>query len=85
MFWMGEEPERMGTVINRIGAFYLECAKAEIDAGIARLWEVMNNCITRGMAGEGIRKSLQRFTQPPLHKGAVVLFTGCPSTPHRTP
>ncbi|SEN76710.1 L-serine ammonia-lyase [Gemmobacter aquatilis] len=28
--------------------------KAEIDAGIARLWEVMNNCITRGMAGEGI-------------------------------
>ncbi|MEH7829742.1 L-serine ammonia-lyase [Gemmobacter denitrificans] len=29
-------------------------SKAEIDAGIARLWEVMNNCITRGMAGEGI-------------------------------
>jgi len=33
MLWMGEEPERMGTVINRIGAYYLECAKAEIDAG----------------------------------------------------
>jgi uroporphyrinogen-III decarboxylase len=32
MLWMGEEPERMGAVINRIGAFYLECAKAEIDA-----------------------------------------------------
>ena len=28
--------------------------KAEIDAGIARLWEVMNNCISRGMVGEGI-------------------------------
>ena len=27
---------------------------AEIDQGIARLWEVMNNCITRGMAGTGI-------------------------------
>jgi len=33
LLWMGEEPERMGEVINRIGAHYLECAKAEIDAG----------------------------------------------------
>ena len=33
MLWMGEYPERMGAVINRIGAHYLECAKAEIDAG----------------------------------------------------
>jgi hypothetical protein len=37
MLWMGEEPERMGAVINRIGAHYLECAKAEIDAGKGRL------------------------------------------------
>ena len=28
--------------------------KAEIDAGIARLWEVMNQCISRGMEGTGI-------------------------------
>ncbi len=28
--------------------------KAEIYAGIARLWEVMNDCISRGMAGTGI-------------------------------
>ncbi len=27
---------------------------AEIDAGIARLWEVMNACISRGMEGTGI-------------------------------
>ncbi|MEI6175813.1 MAG: uroporphyrinogen decarboxylase family protein [Verrucomicrobiota bacterium] len=33
MLWMGEEPERMGEAINRIGAFYYEMAKAEIDAG----------------------------------------------------
>src|SRR5512137_1044761 len=33
MLWMGEHPERMGTVINRLGAFYLEVAKAEIEAG----------------------------------------------------
>lgn len=29
-------------------------SKAEVDRGIARLWEVMNNCIDRGIAGEGI-------------------------------
>src|ERR1019366_1342186 len=33
MLWMGEFPERMGAVLNRIGAHYLECARAEIDAG----------------------------------------------------
>ena len=33
LIWMGEYPERMGAVINRIGAFYLEMAKAEIEAG----------------------------------------------------
>ena len=27
---------------------------AEIDAGIARLWQVMNDCISRGMEGTGI-------------------------------
>jgi hypothetical protein len=33
MLWMGEYPERMGAVINRIGAFYLEMARAEMEAG----------------------------------------------------
>ncbi|MCS7337236.1 MAG: hypothetical protein NZ739_03230 [Verrucomicrobiae bacterium] len=33
MFWIGEYPERMGAVINRLGAFYLEMARAEIEAG----------------------------------------------------
>ena len=37
MMWMAEEPERMGAVINRIGEFYLEMAKAEIDAGAGLL------------------------------------------------
>ena len=37
MMWMGEFPERMGAVINRIGAHYLESAKAEIDAGAGLL------------------------------------------------
>jgi len=33
LLWMGEEPDRMGAVINRLGAFYLAMAKAEIAAG----------------------------------------------------
>jgi uroporphyrinogen decarboxylase len=37
MLWLGEHPERMGAIINRIGAFYLEMAKAEIEAGAGLL------------------------------------------------
>ncbi|MFT3870712.1 MAG: uroporphyrinogen decarboxylase family protein [Nibricoccus sp.] len=37
LMWMGEEPERMGAAINKIGAHLLECAKAEIDAGAGLL------------------------------------------------
>lgn len=37
MLWIGEEPERMGAVLNRVGAFYLECAKAQIEAAAGRL------------------------------------------------
>lgn len=33
MLWIGEYPERMGAVINRLGAFYVQMAKAEIAAG----------------------------------------------------
>jgi hypothetical protein len=33
MLWMGEEPKRMGAVINRLGSHYLECAKAAMEAG----------------------------------------------------
>lgn len=33
LLWMGLYPDRMGKVINRIGEFYLECARAELEAG----------------------------------------------------
>jgi len=33
LMWMGEYPEEMGEAANRIGAFYLAMAKAEIAAG----------------------------------------------------
>jgi uroporphyrinogen decarboxylase len=32
MLWIGMYPDRMGKAINRIGQFYLDCAKAQIDA-----------------------------------------------------
>ncbi|HNQ91178.1 MAG TPA: uroporphyrinogen decarboxylase family protein [Verrucomicrobiota bacterium] len=37
LLWMGEFPERMGGVIERLGAYYLEMAEAEIEAGAGRL------------------------------------------------
>jgi hypothetical protein len=37
MLWMGEYPEEMGAVINRIGAFYLAMAEAELKAGAGLL------------------------------------------------
>ncbi len=37
MLWMAEYPERMGAVIHRLGAFYLEMAQAEIEAGAGLL------------------------------------------------
>ena len=32
LLWIGLYPERLGKQINRIGQFYLDCAKAEIEA-----------------------------------------------------
>jgi uroporphyrinogen decarboxylase len=37
MLWMAEFPERMGAVINRIGAYYLEMTRAELAAGAGQL------------------------------------------------
>ena len=37
MLWMAEYPERMGAVIDRIGAFYVAMAEAEIEAGAGLL------------------------------------------------
>ncbi len=31
--WMGMDPDRMGAAINRIGQFYLDLCKAELEAG----------------------------------------------------
>lgn len=33
LLWMGEYPERLGAVINRLGEHFVACARAEIEAG----------------------------------------------------
>jgi uroporphyrinogen decarboxylase len=37
LFWMGMYPERLGESINRIGQFYLDCTKAQIEAAAGLL------------------------------------------------
>ena len=37
LLWMGLYPQRLGRVINRIGAFYTACTQAAIDAGAGLL------------------------------------------------
>jgi uroporphyrinogen decarboxylase len=37
MLWMGEEPERMGAVIDRLGAYYAEMTRAQIEAAAGLL------------------------------------------------
>ena len=37
LLWMAEHPQRMGAVIHRIGEYYLEMARAEIEAGAGLL------------------------------------------------
>ncbi len=37
MLWIGMYPERMGEAINRIGQFYVDCMKAQIEAADGRL------------------------------------------------
>jgi len=37
MLWVGLEPERMAKVIATVGRFYLECAKAQIEAAAGKL------------------------------------------------
>lgn len=37
LLWVGLEPERMAAVIAKIGGFYLECAKAQIEAAASQL------------------------------------------------
>ena len=79
LLWMGAEPDRMGAVINRIGAHYLECARAEINAGRGLLdgfviWGDVayrkRGCFFRPTTGAGISsRGLQKWPTTPTRTG----------------
>ncbi len=53
MLNMARESGRSIAEMKRVNEHLLR-PDADLEAGIARIWEVMNNCIERGLAGEGI-------------------------------
>ena len=87
MLWMAEYPERMGAVINRIGAFYLEMAKAEIEAGAGLLdgfviWGdvAYKKCTFMSpalLAGVLQAVGRRRWPRMPTPHGLPVIYHGC--------
>ncbi len=86
MLWMAEHPERMGTVINRLGAFYLEMAKAELEAGAGRLdgfviWGdvAYKKCTFMSPAywREYFKPWVARMTETAHAAGLPVIYHGC--------
>ena len=37
MLWLGMDPDRMAPILAKVGQFYLDCAKAQIDAAAGKL------------------------------------------------
>jgi hypothetical protein len=86
MLWIGMYPERMGKAINRIGRFYLECAKAQIDAA----GDLLDGFVIWGDVA--YRNDMffspdywRRYFKPPVKaiadyahsKGLMVIYHGC--------
>jgi uroporphyrinogen decarboxylase len=86
LMWMGEDPERMGAIVNRIGAFYLEMAKAEIEAGAGLLdgfviWGdvAYKKCTFMSPAywRQYFRPWAARMTEAAHAAGLPVIYHGC--------
>jgi len=86
MLWMAEFPERMGAVINRIGEFYLEMARAEIEAGAGWLdgfviWGdvAYKKCTFMSPAywREFFKPWVARMTDAAHAAGLPVIYHGC--------
>jgi L-serine dehydratase len=56
-------------------------SRAELDRGIDRIWEVMNNCIDRGLSHEGILPGGLEVRR--RARAIMWSMTGCRSTPWR--
>jgi len=86
MFWMGMYPERMGKVYAEIGQFYLDCAKAQIDAadGLLDGFVIWGDVAYRNSMffspdfwREHFKPWVKAITEYAHSKGLMVIYHGC--------
>ena len=86
MLWIGMYPERMGKVINRIGQFYLDCTKAQIDAADGLLdgfviWGDVayrnNMFFSPDYWRQYFKPWVKAITEHAHSKGLMVIYHGC--------
>ena len=86
MFWVGLEPERMAVVVAKVGQFYLDCTKAQIDAAAGKLdgfviWgDIAYKCGTfmhPDFWREHYKPWVKAITDYCHSKGLMVIYHGC--------
>lgn len=86
MLWMGEEPGRMGAVIDRLGAYYAEMTRAQIEAAAGLLdgfviWGDVAYKKSTFMAPDYWRRWFKpwvaRMTESAHAAGLPVIYHGC--------
>ena len=86
LLWMGEYPERMGAVVNRLGAHFLACAEAELEAGAGLLdgfviWGDVaykqNMFFSPRYWREYFKPWVARMTAAAHARGLPVIYHGC--------
>ncbi len=86
LLWVGLEPERMAAVLARVGQFYLDCAKAQIDAADGLLdgfviWgDIAYKCGTfmnPAFWREHYKPWVKAIADYAHAKGLMVIYHGC--------
>ena len=86
MLWIGMYPERMSKVIAKIGRFYLDCAKAQIDAAEGLLdgfviWGDVayknNMFFSPDFWRANFKPPVKAITEYAHSKGLMVIYHGC--------
>jgi len=86
MMWLGMEPERMADVVAKIGKFYFECSKAQIDAAAGKLdgfviWgDIAYKCGTfmhPDFWREHYKPWVKAIAEHCRSKGLMVIYHGC--------
>lgn len=86
MLWIGMYPERMGKVIAKIGQFYLDCAKAQIEAAEGLLdgfviWGDVayknNMFFSPDYWRQHFKPWVKAMTEYAHSKGLMVIYHGC--------